>query len=185
MHQINTLLLRCLTAIFFVLAACTSARAASTPQVDRLLLELNNCRSWNTARVNKAGQIESSDALAIMSVLNKVAELNKMDVRSFISKYLSQPVKANSQMSVWSNVYVFNRLYFSVPQTSYDKNDFHKFGMWFVPEKEKNNPAWPLVDVDGKLMLRGVFFGYAGPPYQGLAEFDYFSNRYSVRKLLK
>lgn len=84
-------------------------------------------------------------------------------------------------------VYIINRMYFAVPEWV-PKTEFKPFGgfSWPRVEMDRVNILYPLKVSEARVFTieRPNFYSYTGPAYQGLAEFDYFAEKYG-RRLLK
>jgi hypothetical protein len=86
-------------------------------------------------------------------------------------------------------LFVFLRVLFDVPQ-AYSRPDAAVFAAWIATGSSfpgGNTPVnylWPLEYQEGRIVLnvRGSeIIRYYGSPYQGLAEYDYFSSRFKLR----
>jgi hypothetical protein len=84
-------------------------------------------------------------------------------------------------LEVGGKIYIFNRLYCNVPESS-KRDDWKIFGGWGGIAVDGNtvNSMYPLVLSNGKFNLK-QFSGYAGPPYQALEEFDWLFKRFGQR----
>ena len=79
------------------------------------------------------------------------------------------------------------RYYFAVPEFEEPKSV--KFFVGFsvpVDDRGKVNVLWPLIPAKDESLHLGNRFGQSlGPPYDALAELEYFAKRYGPRKLAK
>jgi hypothetical protein len=130
----------------------------------------------------------TQDALKreIIDLGSKIALLDRSHARLIIANYLTylKDLKVDEQMNGYMLIYIVNRIYFAVPEWI-PKSEFRPFGGfvgWHRYDDEKVNIRFPLnISPDGRMTIEAGNTSYMGPPYQGLAEFDFFSSKYPSR----
>jgi len=157
----------------------SSTSESSKASADTVAREIERCPPWSELR-------EGDDATRqqIMKCLEQTANYDLVIIRQAMEKYVS--IKRSEKafdVSAMSRLYVLNRYVFDVPEkASFERSTF---GGWMgVPHDSSSiNLLWPFtVDERGKLTLTGQFSGYSGDDYLALQEFDYFKEKYRVRK---
>ncbi|MDX2227245.1 MAG: hypothetical protein SFY92_09180 [Verrucomicrobiae bacterium] len=141
--------------------------------------KMQDAPAWSSFVVDE-NKDKSEDTVKI---LGEAAEnLPVEEARKCIISCLQE--RTDDKVGAWSKVYVFNRLYFNVPEWE-EKKSLRFFGGWIgIPEKDgKINVMFPLEkNANGRIFLSKNFGGYSGPDYDGLGEFDYFLKKYGLRK---
>jgi hypothetical protein len=161
---------------FWLLVTCAGwTHAAERAGLNELVAMIENVPPWTVAKP-KEKEILSSlatlDAFPTATLRDAVAEYVKR--REAAGHYL---------LAEMSKVYLVNRFIFKVPER--EGQDVRFFGGWDgVPfTNGVANYMWPLAfGADGSIIMKGRYRGYAGPPYRGLEEFDFFSKRYGRRR---
>jgi len=82
-----------------------------------------------------------------------------------------------------SKLYILNRYLFDLPEYV-DINEPRFAAIRGIPvDKDKVNLLWPFEKTQNKeLKITGIFKGYSGESLQALQEFDFFKNKYGVKK---
>lgn len=146
---------------------------------DTVAREIGLCPPWS--ELNKGDDATRGQ---IMKCVEQIASNDLPVIRSAMEKYVSlKSSKKAFDVAAMSRLYVLNRYVFDVPEkASFERSTF---GGWMgVPhDSQWINLLWPFtVDEKGKLTLIGQFSGYLGEEYQALKEFDYFNEKYGVRR---
>jgi hypothetical protein len=108
--------------------------------------------------------------------------LSNTDARKLVEKLSGFSIK-NFNRDIAGKIYIFNRIFCKVPEKS-PSDSWKVFGGWLgIETKDENvNSLFPLQEPnEGDLKLVNSFSGYMGPPYQGLAEFDFLIERFGRR----
>jgi hypothetical protein len=146
---------------------------------DTVAREIELCPPWSELR-----QEDNATRQQILICLEKIANYDLEVIQLGMEKYVSTRRSQKAfDVSAMSRLYVLNRYVFNVPAKA--SLDRPTFGGWMgVPHDSQSiNLLWPLtVDENGKLTLTGKFGGYSGDDYLALQEFNYFKEKYSVRK---
>jgi len=81
-----------------------------------------------------------------------------------------------------AKLYVLNRCLFDVPEGA--SRDIRSFSGWHACHDSNGyRVLWPLAKKpDGTLVLESMNSSYMGPSYQAVEEFDYFRQKFPVRK---
>ena len=128
--------------------------------------------------------------------LNKANEMSVNEIRMAIQEMLASVDNKNSKINddgfneafdVWCKIFVLNRYYANVPEWE-SLDNLEGFGGWLgIPRtKGKVNMLFPLaISESGNFYLAGRLYGFMGPDYRGLEEFDYLIKKYGVRKFPK
>jgi len=121
----------------------------------------------------------------IIQSLSKIAALPNGEVRKVITEALAaveqNGVAAKQRCALIDGLYVFNRLYYDIPPLL-KQRDLKIFGAAYVPIGENRLASWPLkFSESGKPTLQDSYLLYCGPPYDVLAEFDYFATQFKIR----
>ena len=105
-------------------------------------------------------------------------------LRNAVVEYVKRRTAAGEySLAEMSKVFLLNRFIFRVPES--EGQDVRFFGGWYrVPfTNGVANLMWPLGYTDqGTITIKGRYEGYAGPPYRGVEEFDFFAKRYGRRR---
>ena len=146
---------------------------------DTVAREIELCPPWD--ELNKGDDATRGQ---IMKCLEQIANYDLAVIRQAMEKYMS--IKRSQKaldVTAMSRLYVLNRYVFNVPEkASFERSTF---GGWMgVPhDSQWINLLWPFsVDEKGKLTLTGQPSGYLGDEYKALQEFDYFNEKYGVRR---
>jgi hypothetical protein len=144
-------------------------------------LRLEKMPSWVATPDNKLDEV----GIETMKVMRMVASLPEAEVRKVIARFLARNEGTGHEVEGWGKLYVLNRCYFAVPEKE-RRSEVKFFAGWSVPvDEEWVHVLWPLeMTPDGELRLarQCACSTYTGPPYRALAEFDFFSKKYGVRK---
>lgn len=157
----------------------TTPESSDTSTIDTVAREIDRCPAWSELRKG-----DDATRQQIMNCLERLANYDPAVIRQAMEKYIS--IKRSQKafdVSAMSRLYVLNRYLFKVPE----KANFERstFGGWMgVPHDSQSiNLLWPFtVDEKGKLTLTGQFSGYVGDDYLALQEFNYFNEKYGVRR---
>lgn len=156
-----------------------SLTSSDMPSADKVAKEIELCPPWSELK-----QGDDATRIQIMNCLEKIASYNPALIRQGMEKYVLITKLQNAyDVSAMSRLYVLNRYIFNVPEKA--KFERAAFGGWLgVPyNSQKVNDLWPLTfDKNGKLSLTEQFRGYSGDDYQALQEFDYFNEKYGLRR---
>jgi hypothetical protein len=123
-----------------------------------------------------------TDGSKIINTFSKYCDLPSENARLLIQRLAESGDEFN--LSIASKIYIFNRMYFNVPEMT-DRVGWKFFGGWSgIPINETNvRSLFPLaIKDDGSTELKNVFSGYSGASYRGLDEFDFFLERFGPRK---
>ena len=168
-----------LLKIFYVSIALIASSSVFADQIDigAAVKEISSAPNWTGMDEVKI----TIEGPKIIQILEKYVDLPLQDARGLLRQLLDSG--GEFDLDIAGKVYIFNRLYCNVP-ASIKRDGWKFFGGWAgVPITASSvNSLYPLsVKNDSQLELKSVFSGYAGPPYRGLEELDYFIERFGRR----
>lgn len=130
--------------------------------------------------------IEDSDVQGkreLLRTLEAIAAFDDQAIRYGIILALNESYTGQKYVS--DSVFLANRFLFDVPEwVAFNGNGYGGWvGRPFDKENNRINLIWPFsYDKDHSLQLTEHLHGYNGPPYDGVAEFDYFHASFPRRK---
>jgi hypothetical protein len=150
-----------------------AAPSREVSSVEAVVKSLQSCPAWT---------VPGSDPEVIVSHLNRLTRLSSPILRAGIEEFVAR-CTANKSYDIanMSKPFILNRLLFAVADK--ETSDVRYFGGWDRPPDDRaRDELWPLrMAEDHKLHLTGKYFGYGGPEYQAVQEFDYFLRKYGRR----
>lgn len=118
----------------------------------------------------------------LLTVLNTYKDLEPPQARLLVEAIVALQEDPFDLVTA-SQIFVFNRLYFNVPEWELLENWKSHSGFHGIPQKGFSfNSLYPLTLKNGKFEFCGGSLAYAGGPYMGLKEFDYLAEKYGKRK---
>jgi hypothetical protein len=160
---------------------CPRGTPAGAPrsEVRAALKLLRSCPAWVRGRAEGG-----ASALAIERHLVALDGFSTPVLRCAVTQYLSRSPEnrrkldgAGGSVAAWGRVFILVRYVFEVPES--------RRGFAPVPNgfRNRTTPIWPLSwDRGGRLVLTGDYYGYNGPAYRAVTEFDYFARHFGRRK---
>lgn len=149
--------------------------AAEDRELNQVVATLEKLPPWTVAKPKENDIIQS---LAVLDA-SPTARL-----RDGVVEYVKgRKAVGEYSLAEMSKVFLLNRFIFRVPES--EAQDVRFFGGWYgVPfTNGVANLMWPLGYTDqGTITIKGGYGGYAGPPYRGVEEFDFFAKRYGRRR---
>ena len=138
---------------------------------------LNKCPYWTLNNKN--------NELIILRKINIICKYPYRDIKSAVFEYVKRDdVKYN--IDKISIIYLLNRYLFKIPHYVSSKNKRFSSFLWIPISNGCVDEIWPLsIDNRNNFKIIGRFHGYSGPMYSAMEEFDYFSNKYGLRKFEK
>lgn len=131
------------------------------------------------------GTYEKAEVEALVTAARELQKLRVQDVRAAVASR-SRPGEGDRGLESSGKVYVLLRVFFDVPE-SMEFAEAKVFGGWRFPgagDTGRPFPArWPVTVTEGRVVSVDRFRGYAGAPYAGGAEFDFFSAKWGKREL--
>jgi len=125
----------------------------------------------------------ASRSKEIATHLEEFIHLPVNEAREVIKLALQEKVSASKLGAIVDTLYLANRVYFDIPE-NVEVKDVKTFGGTYIGGGNvgERKVVWPLVfSKDGTYALEGTYNAYAGPVYDVLGEFDYFSKKYKRR----
>lgn len=155
-----------------------SAVSENAKLIDQLYSELSLAPAWNYS------EFEAGRDLVLLKSLGKLGHATNGQVREVVRRLMLSEDEKPFRNS-WFKVYIINRLVFDIPaDTSWRDVPRVRGGIGFPHDVD--SAIWPLiVQEDGSFRIASRSAGYAGPPYQGLEEFDAFARAFARRDLSK
>jgi hypothetical protein len=157
------------------LVGCSSAKLGSTSVVAATRI-INRYPSWR--------DFETDESVTTAKILDSLEELRSFDPTTIRCAFLQIRDKGNNHgVDTAFKLRAINRFIFNVPEWV-NRGDASHFGGWVgIPEKDGQvNELWPLKWANnGGLALAGSNFGYWGPDFDAVGEFDWFKVRYGFR----
>ena len=124
------------------------------------------------------GFSDPKDAGKILDTLYKIATYDASTIREAIARLCEK--KNDLAIDPYLKVYILCRFYFNVPTKSDRAGP--PSGLMFGGNENIYNPAYPINEVDGEIVLLfDGFYMYSGSPPDCLATFDFFMNKYPLR----
>lgn len=176
MNKFSTLL----TIFLLILYPTCGAESNMKEEIKEILMLPDWTRLEVEELITKRVSIERGQK--IVGTLEKYRELAPEKARQFVTLLSSSGEK--NDLSIAGKIYIFNRIYFNVPERV-EKSNWKYFGGWgSVPDDGKTVEAlYPLkVTNDGKLELHYISGSYTGPSYDGIGEFDFLLHKFGKRK---
>jgi len=122
---------------------------------------------------------EAEERQQLLSTLQAIGGYPTPTVRAAVKQFMATHWKSRGQQS---KVFLLNRCVFAVPEVA--PKDALYFDSWAFKTADPLNYMCPLaLDSRGEIAFVGSFSFYIGPPYRGLAEFDYFEQRFGRRRM--
>jgi hypothetical protein len=165
--------------------ATAAARSEIKPIVDLLVA----MPAWAQVGVDEA----PAERAQIERVCERIAAYGTADIREAIVAFSGVVVQntPGEPVDSWSKVFVVNKYLFDLPPTvPTQSSSASSFGGTWVGcaafDKPDANILCPWsVDATRHLRLTGKFFAYTGPPFNGLAMFDYYNRTFGRREFPK
>lgn len=134
------------------------------------------------------GGYDKSKTADLIQIGAKLSVLTDHEIRDGIQEFSSVYSGANDYLWQISKVYLLLRVLFDVP-ANIPINQAKVFGGWGHPSAGTGNTfnlLWPLeMSMDSTLNVVGGFSGYYGAPYDAVGEYDYFSEGFGRREIIK
>ena len=162
---------------FMVFLLCLFS-ATAMADIKTVAAQINTAPQWGGLDKNSY----ASRSKEIATHLEEFVHLPINEAREVIKLLLQERRSATSLTAIVDTLYLANRIYFNIPANVKTK-DVKTFGGAYVGgDAGERTVLWPLVfSEDGTYSLDGTYNAYAGPVYDVLSEFDYFSRRYKRR----
>jgi hypothetical protein len=163
--------------------------AADDAAVNRVVSLMESMPAWSAVTPDAA------ERSCIERTCREVAAYDKDTIRAAVVRLESPASVARGDFAAREGrLFLLNRFLFDLPiSVRRDSPHFQFFfaSFWGLPlsgERGKIDPSdtvacrWPWSDdYQGGLRLEGVCFGYSGPPYDALRDFDYYRKTFGRR----
>lgn len=161
---------------FLLLSLLVTSSNCKGDALDKAIIEINQAPDWRTIHFPNDG----TEGQKLIRTLMKYVNYTPEDARELVNRLVISGGTTSNQ-EIGGKVYLFNRLYCNVSQYS-NRDGWKVFGGWggVAVNETTINSLYPLEQKDGGFKLE-LFSGYAGPPYQGLEEFDWLLKRFGQR----
>jgi hypothetical protein len=122
----------------------------------------------------------------ILIDLKKISKYSIQEIRSGVKSFIDECINSKEGYNTdqMSKLYVLNRYLFNLPEYV-DINEPRFAAIRGIPVKnDKINLLWPLEKIGkNELQITGIFKGYSGESFLALKEFDFFNEKYGVKKV--
>ena len=145
--------------------------------VAKILYELRRCPTWILLRPD-----EIELRAGTTRIYYEIAKFDNATIREALIYFCSSGEKDLDSTRDQAKIFALLRVVFDVPAGFL--SSLPHWGSWGSPVVEgRVNLLWPFRHGDGgRLILEGMPVSYFGPPYDALAEFDYFATRFMRQK---
>lgn len=145
-------------------------------ELQKAVVEINAAPDWRGIPFPSDG----TNGARLVNTLLKYKHYSPAKARRLV-KMLIDTSGEPLELDVGGKIYIFNRLYSNVPESS-TRTEWKVFGGWGGIAVDDNtiNSMYPLVLSNGVFKLE-QFSGYGGPPFQALEEFDWLLKRFGPR----
>lgn len=164
-----------LVTIFCLFLVSMPAKSAEN-ELQKAVVEISAAPDWRRIPFPSNG----TTAARLVNTLLKYKDYCPEKARILVKMLINTSGKT-LDLDVGGKIYIFNRLYINVPESS-KRADWKVFGGWggIAVDDHRINSMYPLVLSNGEFKLE-QFSGYGGPPYQALEEFDWLLKRFGPR----